>query len=148
MPQTMRASVLVDVGRMEVRDVPVPAPGPHDVLVEVSAVGMCGTDFHIYGGEFNFNLDDRGRPVPLAEVPQILGHEIAGTVREVGAEIRDLATGDRVVLDQGLSCVSTRREVPCEYCATGDSHQCEFYTEHGITGLQGGFAELPGHARP
>jgi L-iditol 2-dehydrogenase len=46
------------------------------------------------------------------------------------------------VIDQGLNCVSRRREVLCEYCATGNSHQCESYREHGITGLPGGLAEF------
>lgn len=137
----MRASVLVDVGRMEVRDIPEPEVRPHDVLVAPQAVGLCGTDFHIHGGEMNFNCDERGAPIPLAETPQVLGHEIAGTVLEVGPEVRDLAAGDRVVLDQGINCTSARREVACEYCATGDSHQCAHYVEHGITGLQGGLAE-------
>jgi L-iditol 2-dehydrogenase len=45
------------------------------------------------------------------------------------------------VVDQGLSCVSRHRETLCEYCATGHSHQCAFYKEHGITGLPGGLAE-------
>lgn len=141
MLELMRASVLVDVGKIEVRDVPRPSPGPRDVLVQPAAVGMCGTDFHIYGGEFNFHLDPRGVPVPLREEPQILGHEICGVVREVGREVADLAPGDRVVLDQGINCNSTARAELCEYCASGDSHQCAFYAEHGITGLQGGFAE-------
>jgi L-iditol 2-dehydrogenase len=138
---TMRASVLYDVGRMEVRDVPRPGVGPHDVLVRVAAVGLCGTDLHIFGGEANYNTDDRGRPIPLAEHPQVLGHEITGVVEEAGAEVRDLATGDRVVVDQGLNCVSARRPVRCEFCATDASHQCEFYLEHGITALPGGLAD-------
>jgi threonine dehydrogenase-like Zn-dependent dehydrogenase len=138
----MRACVLRDVGTLEVTDVPRPVGGPHDVLVRVGAVGLCGTDLHIFGGEANYNTDDRGRPIPLAQEPQILGHEIAGVVEEAGSEVRDLKAGDRVVLDQGLSCVSRRREALCEYCATGDSHQCAFYREHGISGLPGGLAEL------
>jgi L-iditol 2-dehydrogenase len=47
-----------------------------------------------------------------------------------------------VVVDQGRTCVSESREPVCEYCHTGDSHQCEHYREHGITGLPGGFAEF------
>ncbi len=137
----MRACVLHGVRSLDVREVPRPEPGPHDVLVRVSAVGLCGTDLHIYGGEANYNTDDRGQPVPLPRHPQILGHEIAGVVEEIGREVRDLALGDRVALDQGLNCVSRRREALCEYCATGDSHQCETYAEHGITGLPGGLAE-------
>jgi threonine dehydrogenase-like Zn-dependent dehydrogenase len=138
----MRACVLCDVKRLEVREVPQPTVGPHDVLVRTSAVGLCGTDLHIFGGEANYSSDDRGLPIPLTTEPQILGHEITGVVEEVGREVRDLAVGDRIALDQGRSCVSVRREPRCEYCATGNSHQCEFYGEHGITGLQGGLADF------
>jgi L-iditol 2-dehydrogenase len=139
---TMRACVLTGVGRLELRDVERPRPGPHDVLVEVAAVGVCGTDFHIVSGESNYHLDARGEPIPLERAPQILGHEITGVVRERGAAVRDLEPGARVVIDQGIHCASVRRVPPCEFCATGDSHQCEHYAEHGITGLPGGFAEL------
>src|SRR5947207_390851 len=131
----------VVVGRMELRDVRCPEPGPRDVLVRVAAVGVCGTDLHIFAGHANYNRDARGRPIPLCDEPQILGHEIAGVVEAAGKEVRDLRPGDRVVVDQGRSCVSEARSPLCEYCASGDSHQCEFYREHGITGLPGGFAE-------
>ena len=138
----MRAAVLCDVGRIEVRDVPRPVISPHEVLVRVSAVGLCGTDSHIFAGHANYNTNERGLPIPLALQPQILGHEISGSIEEIGTAVSDLQTGDRVVVDQGLNCVSRRRELLCEYCRTGDSHQCEFYREHGITGLPGGLAEF------
>src|SRR5207247_3653975 len=67
---------------------------------------------------------------------------ISGRIAEVGSEVFDLKVGDRVVVDQGLNCVSLRRTTLCDYCRTGDSHQCEFYAEHGITGLPGGLAEF------
>ncbi len=137
----MRAAVLADVGRIEVRDVALPALRPDEVRVRVQAVGLCGTDLHIFAGHANYNRDARGRLVPLREAPQILGHEIAGVIEETGATVRDVAVGDRVVLDQGRNCRSEARRPVCEYCATGDSHQCEHYAEHGITGLPGGFAE-------
>jgi L-iditol 2-dehydrogenase len=137
----MRAAVLVDVGRIEIRDVPCPPPGPRDVLVRIAAVGLCGTDVHIFAGHANYNRDARGRPIPLAERPQILGHEIAGVVETAGAAVRGLSAGDRVVIDQGRNCVSEARSPRCEYCASSDSHQCEAYREHGITGLPGGLAE-------
>ncbi len=140
-PGTMRAACLIAPGRMQLRRVPRPAPGPRDVLVRPVAVGLCGTDFHIFSGEANYHADALGRPVPLEREPQILGHEIAGEIEEVGAEVRDLAPGERVIVDQGLNCRSAAREALCEYCATGDSHQCESYAEHGITGLPGGLAE-------
>jgi 2-desacetyl-2-hydroxyethyl bacteriochlorophyllide A dehydrogenase len=138
---TMRAVVLRGPERLEIRDVERPRPAPHEVLVRVQAVGLCGTDMHIYAGHANYNADRSGRPIPLTVEPQILGHEIAGVVAEVGSEVRDLDPGHRVVLDQGRTCVGEGRAPLCEYCATGDSHQCELYREHGITGLQGGLAE-------
>lgn len=137
----MKAVVLVDVARLELRDVPSPTPGPRDVLVRVTATGLCGTDLHIFAGHANYNRDDRGRAIALTEQPQILGHEITGAVEAVGADVRDLHPGDRVVVDQGRNCVSEARAELCEYCASGASHQCESYREHGITGLPGGFAE-------
>jgi threonine dehydrogenase-like Zn-dependent dehydrogenase len=138
----MKACVLCDVGRIEVRDVAEPRVGARDVLLRISAVGVCGTDAHIFGGHANYNTDANGKSIPLTVQPQILGHEISGEVVEVGGEVRDLAVDDRVVIDQGLNCVSARREPRCEYCLSGDSHQCVFYTEHGITGLPGGLAEF------
>ena len=137
----MRAAVLVDVGRIEIRDVPVQPPAAHEVVVRVRAVGLCGTDLHIVLGHANYNNDARGHARPLTTHPQILGHEIAGEIAEVGSAVRDAKVGDRVIVDQGRTCVSEHREPVCEYCRTGDSHQCEQYAEHGITGLPGGFAE-------
>jgi L-iditol 2-dehydrogenase len=137
----VKAAVLYDVGRIAVRDVPTPRPGPREVLLRIAAVGLCGTDWHLFAGHGNYHRDERGQPIPLAREPQILGHEIAGIVDETGADVHDLHPGDRVVVDQGRSCVSEGRSLPCEYCASGDSHQCEQYQEHGITGLPGGLAE-------
>ncbi|GAC1515223.1 MAG: zinc-dependent dehydrogenase [Gemmatimonadaceae bacterium] len=137
----MRAAVLTAPGRIEVRDVRRPRAGAGEVLVRIKAVGLCGTDLHIFSGEANYNRDERGRVVPLSDHPQILGHEIAGTVEEVGKDVRDLRAGDRVIVDQGRTCVGDLRMPRCEYCTTGDSHQCAFYREHGITGLQGGLAD-------
>ena len=137
----MRAAVLEEVGRIAVREVPVAKPRAHEVLVRVHAVGLCGTDVHIFAGHANYNRNSRGRLVPLNEAPQILGHEIAGEVVECGSSAGDLRPGRLVVLDQGRTCVGERRSPRCEYCDTGDSHQCEHYAEHGITGLPGGLAE-------
>jgi threonine dehydrogenase-like Zn-dependent dehydrogenase len=136
----MQALVLSNIGQLELCEVAPQRVGTHDVKVRVRAVGICGTDFHIFSGQANYNKDKRGKPIPLQEQPQILGHEIVGVVEEVGHLVQDLRVGDRVVLDQGLNCVSTHQPL-CEYCASGDSHQCQFYREHGITGLPGGFAE-------
>ena len=138
----MKASVLCDVGRLELRNVPRPVVSSYEVLVRVAAVGLCGTDAHIFAGHANYNTNDLGQCIPLALQPQILGHEISGTIEEIGSGVNDLFPGDPVVIDQGLNCISRHREVLCDYCRTGHSHQCEFYREHGITGLPGGLAEF------
>ncbi|CAN0507018.1 unnamed protein product, partial [Discosporangium mesarthrocarpum] len=137
----MKAHALVAPGRFEMIDIPSPDLGVHDVRIRPGAVGVCGTDLHIYLGESNFHFDEEGHPIPLHESPQVLGHEITGTVVERGSAVADVEIGARVVVDQGRSCRSDRREPACEYCATGHSHQCEFFQEYGITGLHGGFAE-------
>ena len=138
----MKASVLCDVHRLEVRDIPRPVISPYEVLIRVAAVGLCGTDVHIFAGHANYNTNEYGQPIPLALQPQILGHEITGVVAQAGSAVTDLREGDRVVIDQGLNCFSRRHEIMCEYCRTDNSHQCEFYREHGITGLPGGLAEF------
>ncbi|MEJ2007555.1 MAG: alcohol dehydrogenase catalytic domain-containing protein [Acidobacteriota bacterium] len=137
----MKAAVLQDVEKLAVQDIPDPSLAPGEVMLRVKAVGVCGTDLHIYKGHGNYNLNGQGRPIPLGEGPQILGHEYSGEVVEVGREVRDLKAGDLVLCDQGLNCVSLGRKTLCPYCATGNSHQCEYYGEHGITGLQGALAE-------
>ena len=117
---TMRAGVLCGVERVEVRDVPLPIVGRHDVLVRVSAVGLCGTDAHIFAGHANYNTDEYGQSIPFDVEPQILGHEISGRIEQIGSEVSDLNVGDHVVIDQGLNCVSLRRSPLCVYCQTGD----------------------------
>ena len=137
----MKAAVLEDVRKMVVRQVADPELAPHEILLGVRAVGVCGTDLHLFQGHGNYNTDAAGRPIPLSERPQILGHEFAGEVLEVGKEVKDLKPGDRVLCDQGRNCHSQKIRPLCAYCAAGDSHQCAHYQEHGITGLQGALAD-------
>lgn len=139
----MKAALLVDARRIEIAEVPAIPCGPRDVVVAPKVVGVCGSDLHIHDGAMNFNFDAEGRPRPLSEAPQILGHEIAGTVVEIGSAVTDLSVGDRVVVDQGLNCASRLRgpDCWCDHCRAGFSHHCVDYEEHGITGLPGGFAE-------
>jgi L-iditol 2-dehydrogenase len=137
----MKAAVLEDVAKMATRSVPDPEVGPRHALIRVGAVGVCGTDLHLFQGHGNYNFDSQGRPIPLTMQPQILGHEFSGEILEVGREVKDLKPGDRVLCDQGLNCVSQGRSELCAYCASGDSHQCQYYREHGITGLPGALAE-------
>jgi L-iditol 2-dehydrogenase len=138
----MKALAVVEAGRMELVSIARPVPRPHEVLVRIAAVGLCGTDYHIFEGRANYHSDASGRLIPLKEHPQILGHEMCGTVVEAGSEVSDLLVGDRVTIDQGLNCRSRLAGELCEYCVTGNTHQCINYAEHGITGLQGGLAEF------
>jgi len=138
----MRALTVCAPEKMELREIPTPEVRPREVLIKSGAVGLCGTDFHIYQGHANYNTDASGRLIPFEERPQILGHEFCGVVIDAGAEVKDLKAGDRVVIDQGLNCLSRAETELCEYCATGNSHQCARYEEHGITGLQGALADF------
>ena len=137
----MNALVLEDVGRFQVREIPTPVPKPNEVLVQVGTVGICGTDLHIFHGLANYARDAKGQPVPLTVRPQILGHEFCGRVNAVGSEVTRCRPGQFVIVDQVLNCISQGRSPICEYCETGDSHQCEFGQELGITGLPGAFAD-------
>ena len=138
----MKALQLEGPEQLVLKDVPEPVPEEYEVLIQVGAVGVCGTDFHIYSGGANYNSDAQGRAIPLSIQPQILGHEFCGTVQEVGRRVEGLQPGDRVAVDQGLNCYSQRISPVCEYCRSEDSHQCQNYQERGITGLAGAMQEL------
>ena len=138
--ETMRAAVLSGVGAIEIRGAGAAArprrgaaaPGPWGSAAPTSTSSRdTATTTPTRAGE----------RIPLEVEPQVLGHEIVATVVECGPGVVHVQRGDDVVVDQGVSCVSVAREPRCEDCETGDSHQCAFYREHGITGLPGGLAE-------
>lgn len=137
----MKALLLESPKHLKIGQVQEPKCQDHEILIQVGAVGVCGTDFHIFQGEANYNFDSLGRTIPLSVQPQILGHEFCGTVLETGARVGDLKRGDRVAVDQGLNCFSQEILPVCEYCSSGDSHQCCHYQEFGITGLPGAMKE-------
>lgn len=106
----MRAAVLTDTERFELRDRDRPTPASDEVLVAVRDVGICGSDVHYY---------ERGRIGDhVATDPLILGHESAGVVVEVGADVDSHEPGDRVAMEPGVPC---RR---CEQCKRGEYHLC------------------------
>ncbi|MGK5680516.1 zinc-dependent alcohol dehydrogenase family protein [Actinoplanes sp. URMC 104] len=118
----MRAAVVVTPGTIAVEDVPDPAPGPTDVVVRPAAVGICGTDLHIMDGEF------------APSFPIVPGHEFAGEIVAVGAEVTGYAVGDRVAVDPSLYCGH------CYYCKRARGNQCENWGAIGVT-VGGGAAE-------
>ncbi|MEX2502472.1 MAG: alcohol dehydrogenase catalytic domain-containing protein, partial [Trueperaceae bacterium] len=83
-PTTMRAARILAPDRTEVADLPVPEPGPGEVLIRVERAGVCGTDLHILHGAYE-----------LARFPMTPGHEFAGTVAAVGADVHRHPVGDR-----------------------------------------------------
>ncbi|MCF8042912.1 MAG: alcohol dehydrogenase catalytic domain-containing protein, partial [Desulfarculaceae bacterium] len=111
-------------GNVELVDIPTSQPGPGQVLLKVKSVGICGTDLHIWEGRF-----DKVRP------PVTLGHEFAGEVAELGAEVSGWQKGQRVVSEsQASSCGA------CVYCDEGQSNLCPERLAYGY-GVDGGMAE-------
>jgi L-iditol 2-dehydrogenase len=103
----MQALVLTEYRKLELQDVDQPKIGPEDVLVQVAACGICGSDVHGYDGS-------SGRRVP----PIIMGHEAAGTIAEVGSSVNRVQIGDRVTFDSTISCGR------CEPCRRGAVNLC------------------------
>lgn len=127
----MRAQVFYEPGKMDLVDAPDPQCGPADVVVQVKACGICGSDVAYYFG--NSSLE-----TPDGKGPCILGHEFSGEVVEVGEIPRTLglfAPGDRVVLDPVQYCNA------CEVCKRAQPNLCESKTVLGVS-TDGGFAEL------
>ncbi len=137
----MKALILSDLETLEIKEVPDPKYQDHEVLIKSVAVGICGTDFHIFSGKANYHLDAYGQPIPLTKSYQILGHELVGKVEAMGTKVKNLSIGDYVVVDQGKNCYTHDKNHLCSYCLTGDSHQCELYQELGVTGVPGGLAD-------
>ena len=128
----MKAAVLHQAGDLRLDDVPTPEYGPNDVLVKIKSVGICGSDVHYWRtgaiGDF------------VVREPMILGHEVAGVVAEVGANVTSLGVGDRVALEPGVPC---RR---CEACKTGRYNLCpdvQFFATPPVDGALSDYAVSP-----
>ncbi len=103
-------------------DVPAPTPGPYEVLVRVAACGICGTDVHILRGEY------------LGDYPIIPGHEFAGEVAAVGAQVTRFHVGDRVAVEPNIACDN------CVSCLNNRQNFCLNWQAVGVT-RAGGMAE-------
>ncbi len=118
----MRAVVIDAPGSIRVDSVADPTPRPDEVLVRVSACGICGTDLHIIDGDS-----------PLARYPLIPGHEFAGEVVALGSDIAqrnggaNITVGSRVAIEPNLYCGY------CEFCRTGHENLCLNYAAIGVT---------------
>ncbi len=125
----MNALLLTEYLKLEMVEMPEPAIGPDDVLVRVRACGICGSDVHGYDGS-------SGRRNP----PLVMGHEAAGEVAKLGANVRDLSIGDRVTFDSTVYCGK------CFFCVRGEANLCDDRQVVGVAPKEyrrhGAFAEF------
>lgn len=117
---------LVAAHRLEQRRVPIPEPGPHEVVLAMRALGLCGTDLHIWGG--------RGDTYP-----HVVGHDGAAVVHAVGAGVPNLNVGQRVTIDPVTRCGE------CAACSRGDVQLCPHGGYLGMIGpgLLAEYVRLP-----
>jgi L-iditol 2-dehydrogenase len=104
----MNALTLSEYRQFAIEDLPIPTCGSRDVLVQVAACGICGSDVHGYDGA-------SGRRIP----PIVMGHEAAGIVAAVGSDVRSVSPGDRVTFDSTVYCAK------CEFCLRGEVNLCD-----------------------
>lgn len=121
----MKSAVFFGKGDIRVVETARPTLGRGDILVKVAACGICGTDVHIFSG-----AEGAAKTTP----PTILGHEFAGVVEEVGADVDSVRVGDRVCVDPNDMCGA------CIPCKTGVGHYCTHMIGYGTT-ANGGFAQ-------
>jgi propanol-preferring alcohol dehydrogenase len=129
----MRAVVMhrpapIEEGPLRVEQVDRPAPGPGQVLMRVTACGVCRSNLHMIEGDWM----DAGVPTKLPIIP---GHEVVGTVAEIGDGVRDLREGDRIGVQPVWSTCGR-----CPHCLSGLDHLCQSKEITGET-LDGGYAE-------
>ncbi len=124
----MKAMLLSEYKKLELVDMPVPDFGPDDLLVQVKACGICGSDIHGWDGS-------SGRRIP----PLVMGHEAAGVVSQVGVNVSNFKIGDRVTFDSTVSCGR------CHACRKGSINLCENRQVLGVSCSEfrrhGAFAE-------
>jgi len=111
----MKAAVITAPGEIAIEEVADPTPGDNDVVVKVAAVGICGTDLHIFEGEF------------APKLPIVPGHEMSGTVVAVGKSVTEVKIGDAVAIDPSLHCGE------CFYCRRARGNLCENWNALGVT---------------
>jgi alcohol dehydrogenase len=110
-------------GPIEIRDIEVPYPAPKSVLIKVEATGLCRSDWHGYVGHDS--------DISLPHVP---GHELAGTIAQIGNQVKNFKVGDRVTVPFVNGCGE------CEWCTSGNAQVCPKQTQPGFTQF-GSFAE-------
>ena len=130
----MRAAVFYGAGDVRVEQVAIPTPGPGEILIQVTAVGVCGTDTHEFdNGPHMFPTTTR-HPASGHLGPMIMGHEFAGRITALGEGVEGFSVGELVACGAGVSCGE------CPACVRGRTNLCESYWTLGLNG-HGGLAE-------
>lgn len=119
----MKAVVFESPNKVEITQVPDPTIKENEVLIAVKSAGVCGTDVHIYEGDF------------IGTYPVIPGHEFSGEVIAVGKDVKSVKPGDRVAVDP---CIFCRK---CSFCRENHENFCRNLVAYGVH-LNGGFAEM------
>lgn len=114
--QPMQALQLTEYRKLQLVDLPVPSPADNEVLIQVAACGICGSDVHGFDGS-------TGRRIP----PLVMGHEAAGVIVGVGNAVRTFTIGERVTFDSTISCGS------CRFCKKGDVNLCDSREVLGVS---------------
>lgn len=118
----MNAAVFKNTKIIELQDLAIPVIKPEEVLIKVTASGVCKTDFHIFNGE------------SPSKPPVVLGHEYCGEIVEVGKKANSFSIGEKVAINPNIHCGY------CEYCKAGKINLCENLVALGVT-RNGGFEE-------
>lgn len=120
----MQAVVFAAEGKLTLEDRPKPEPGHKEILIETAAVGICGTDTHVFDGEFEGTI-----------FPLVPGHEATGTIVALGEAVNDgvfdFAVGDPVAINPSSTCGE------CEFCQNGHANLCRFWNGLGVVSSDG-----------
>jgi L-iditol 2-dehydrogenase len=126
-PTQQTQALLLRQGEIAVESAAVPTPGPHQVLIEVATVGICGSDVHYF---------DHGRIADfVVREPLVLGHEASGTIRALGAEVTDREVGQRVAMEPQETCGR------CKQCLSGRYNLCPYVEFFATPPIHGAFAQ-------
>ena len=118
----MQSLQLKAIQQLEIIDYPVRKLNSDEMLINISAAGICGTDFHLFAGDAKVDL------------PVIIGHEFCGIVSDIGSAVKDYSINDHVVVDPNIYCGK------CFYCRSGKINFCKKLSALGVN-IDGGLAE-------
>jgi len=111
----MKQATMTAPGQIEIRQAPVPSPGPGQVLLKIQRIGVCGSDIHVYHGKH-----------PYTSYPVVQGHEFSALVAAIGPGVQNITVGDKVTAMPQIVCGR------CGPCLRGDEHICDALRVQGF----------------